>query len=594
MPYRTLSCEVSLRNTCVDNIRSLVVIVMVMSQGFASADSPPLNQSHWRHPVAMIKVDGKILTANRRSGTISVVSLENKKGVDEVAVGSQLSDLIAVGDYLVCSDEAKHQVILLNRAFQVLQRVSVASGPVELAWLEKSGHIAVSCVWSRCVDWLQLKTPTLVRRGTTPLPFAPRKLLRATTPSTDALLLVADSFGGHIAVFSIDGLDQLPKPTRIHPISGHNIRGLALRSDRTLLITHQFLRSSAATDHENVFWGSVIRNELRSIPLSRLTKNPDDDEPDAREENYPISQPRDGNGDPSDIVVSRNGATVVALSGVSKVSIRPKPSKPFETREVGAKPTALVFDKDEKNVFVANTFDDTISVIDLATLNVTDTISLGKTPKLTEVDHGERLFFDARLSLDGWYSCHSCHTDGHSNGLLNDNFGDGSFGAPKRILSLLGTGTTGPWAWNGKAEYLPDQIRKSIEFTMQGEEVDDDSIRQLTSYVKSLMPPPVTNKATRETIARGRQLFEANGCIDCHAPPSYTTPNTYNVNLSDQKGNDHFNPPSLRGVAHRGPFFHDNRANSLRDVFKKYRHGLDDVKLSPSQLADLIAFLSSL
>ena len=46
-------------------------------------------------------------------------------------------------------------------------------------------------------------------------------------------------------------------------------------------------------------------------------------------------------------------------------------------------------------------------------------------------------------------SCHSCHPDGHTNGLLNDNLGDGNFGAPKRVLSLLGVGQTGPWAWNG-------------------------------------------------------------------------------------------------------------------------------------------------
>ena len=47
-------------------------------------------------------------------------------------------------------------------------------------------------------------------------------------------------------------------------------------------------------------------------------------------------------------------------------------------------------------------------------------------------------------------SCHSCHTDGHTNGQLNDNLSDfKTFGAPKRVLSLLGKRDTMPLAWNG-------------------------------------------------------------------------------------------------------------------------------------------------
>src|SRR2546430_7868047 len=50
-------------------------------------------------------------------------------------------------------------------------------------------------------------------------------------------------------------------------------------------------------------------------------------------------------------------------------------------------------------------------------------------------------------------------SDGHTNGLLNDNFTDGSFGTPKRVLSLLGVKDTGPWAWTGHLDKLPEQIR---------------------------------------------------------------------------------------------------------------------------------------
>ena len=40
---------------------------------------------------------------------------------------------------------------------------------------------------------------------------------------------------------------------------------------------------------------------------------------------------------------------------------------------------------------------------------------------------------------DDWYSCHSCHTDGHTTGEIGGNtLGDGHYGAPKRIMTLLG------------------------------------------------------------------------------------------------------------------------------------------------------------
>src|SRR4029077_18036898 len=123
----------------------------------------------------------------------------------------------------------------------------------------------------------------------------------------------------------------------------------------------------------------------------------------------------------------------------------------------------LIASSDGGRVYVADELSDTISVVDLKEARRIAEISLGSQPELTMADRGERFFYDGRLSHDGWMSCHSCHTDGHSNGLLNDNLGDGAFGAPKRVLSLLGVAQTGPWAWNGEVHDLETQIKKSIE-----------------------------------------------------------------------------------------------------------------------------------
>ena len=238
-----------------------------------------------------------------------------------------------------------------------------------------------------------------------------------------------------------------------------------------------------------------------------------------------------------------------------------------------------------------------ISIVDVESAEVVKEISLGPPAELGLADRGEMLFHDSRLSSDGWYSCHSCHPDGHSNGLLNDNFSDGTYGAPKRVLSLLGVADTGPWAWNGGAGALDDQIRKSIETTMQGPAPTDGQVRAIAAYLKTLRPAPSLARArgqvNKSAIARGRAVFERYGCSDCHQPHTYTTSGIYDVDLEDEAGNTEFNPPSLRGVSQSDRLFHDNRASDLRAVLVEFQHGLDE-PLAGRELDELIIFLQSL
>jgi cytochrome c peroxidase len=65
------------------------------------------------------------------------------------------------------------------------------------------------------------------------------------------------------------------------------------------------------------------------------------------------------------------------------------------------------------------------------------------------------------------------------------------------------------------------------------------------------------------------------------------------VGLRDEAGGSHFNPPSLRGVSQGGPYFHDNRARTLEELFTRYRHQIAG-QLSGQEVRDLIHFLGSL
>ena len=139
---------------------------------------------------------------------------------------------------------------------------------------------------------------------------------------------------------------------------------------------------------------------------------------------------------------------------------------------------------------------------------------------------------------------------------------------------------------------LEEQVRQSIRTTMHGPRPDEKQIADLTVYLRSLAPPPPRG-APAEAARRGEAVFASAGCAHCHAPPTYTTPRTYEVGVEDELGKKLFNPPSLRGVGHGVAFFHDGRASTLDEMFTRHRHQLP-AEMARKDLDDLLTFLRTL
>jgi cytochrome c peroxidase len=196
-------------------------------------------------------------------------------------------------------------------------------------------------------------------------------------------------------------------------------------------------------------------------------------------------------------------------------------------------------------------------------------------------------------------SCSSCHIDGYSPDLLADTLGDGRHESPKRIPSLFHVYETGPWSWAGNKPSLDHQIRQTLVTTMHHDENPRealgsvDSITQdLVAYMSSLKVP-TRSKSTDADIEHGRVLFERQKCSQCHSPEHhFTTPETYDVGVSDEQGTRKFNPPSLLGLKHRRAYFHDARFKSLDDLLKN--HPDEKNALNETELDQLKAFLLSL
>ena len=558
-----------------------------------------------RQPVALAVTDGgkTVLVANRRSGSISIVDSEARKVVAEYDVSRGLADLANLpgGRYLLAVDQVANQLLLLDthqRLIRVVDRIAVSPDPVRLVVPADGSFCIVASCWSRRVTFVGLArtgladlAPALSILGTLDLPFCPRELALVADGSK---LIVADAFGGKLAVVDAKrrGIDL------VRSLPAHNIRGLAFApAGQTLVVAHQGLNRLAQTSFDDVHWGLLIRNHLRVVRTEALLEPGPDSALLDGSRLFDLGDVGYGAGDPADVAYDARGNLLVALAGVDEVAITANPDQGPRRIVVGRRPTAVLPSPDGRWAYVADSLDDTISVVEISTGLRPATIPLGPRPVLTPADRGERLFSSAKLSHDGWMSCHSCHTDGHSNSLLSDTLGDGSYGAPKRVPSLLGVAATGPWTWTGSIPRLDDQIRKSILTTMHGAKPTDEQVTDLTAYLSSLAPPlpEVTGIGPIEAsaVARGRDVFESRQCASCHVPPEYTSAERYDVGLYDEVGNREFNPPSLRGVSRRDTLLHDGRAGSLEEVFQKERHPRG-LALTPGETADLVAFLRRL
>ncbi len=625
-----------------------------------------------RRPVALARLgNGLIVTANSRSGTLSLIDPRRQTVLAEFHVGGTPADLVAIGDDTVAVADQMGllravQIADRNRAVE-RWRLPVGRGPISVEQIAERRVLSVSCLWDRrvCivdVDEDARPTPAVVQRIA--LPFEPREQL--WLPKHDALL-VADAFADHIAV--IDTRDWSVRA--VHRFPAHNIRGLATDPDQQrLFVSAQILNEIAPPRPSDIIWGVMITNGIRSLRLKDILDPQGEPTTDSRF--LPLGDGARGAGDPDALVVDAQGRLAVVIAGIGEFALLDHGGYKLQRVPVGRRPVDLVA-LNGSRFAVANELSESISLIDLnpppqrpndrpegrnspATADTTardsdagtspntaatsdrsadyaarpsrsayygdnagpyvadstysvspygeaDTevlvipIPLGATPPLTAADRGEMTFFDAQLSRGNWFSCHSCHTDGHSNGHLADTFGDGGEGAPKRVLSLRGVAQTPPWSWNGSKTTLVEQIHTSAARTMQGGGLTARGAADVAAFLATLnpLPPyrPAHDEHDRRTIRKGRQLFESLGCVECHRGETHTSAEVYDVGLRDERGNTRFNPPSLRGVGYRRGWFHDKRARTLRAVLEEFEHQLPR-RLTENEIGVLLRYLESL
>jgi YVTN family beta-propeller protein len=539
---------------------------------------------------------GRAIVVANRAGSLTLVDANRLSVRVELAVCDEITDMTALADdRIALLDPHRNELLVVavgDRRVEVLQQLPIASTPVDVATSPDRKQLAIASLWSRRI--------TLLEQTDDPdggnwrvakvidMEFAPREQVWLSAKE----LVVFDGFGGALAVIDPRG----GAIVREMPLEGHQVRAATVSRDgQSLLIPHQLLRADRATTHDGVHWGGVMSNVIRRLPIEDV-RNPQTKRIGLVGLYY-LGHPGKAFGDPHELVETSSGRRIVSFAGVAEIGVSDVGANYYRPVAVGRRPTALLLSRDEKSVLCANTFDDSLSVVDVETARETKRIELGPRRPLTMVEAGEQLFHDARLAVDGWVSCNSCHIDGHTNGLRNDNFSDDSFGSPKQIISLLGTAYSAPWSWDGGQDLLDHQIRASAVKTMRGEEPTREQVDQLSAFLVTLHAAPPIDLARgvvdQPTVARGRAVFERMECTECHRGPLLTTSDVFDVGLPDESGRRRFNPPSLRGVSQRDAYFHDGSGRSLDQVLSRHPDARCD-ELTDDERADLLAYLRSI
>ncbi|MFO0815202.1 MAG: beta-propeller fold lactonase family protein [Gemmatales bacterium] len=567
-----------------------------------------------RSPVdCLLSADEKILyTTNQTSGTISVVDLAERKVVQELAAGKHPRHLAFTPDQktLLVTAPFSHELLAYNIAadgrLQEAKRLWLGHEPHGIVVDGRREQVYVSLCSAHQVAVVSLKT--MEKDDVISVARWPKSL--AMTP--DGNTLVAGCSGDGSLTF-IDLNTR--KVLREEPFQGLNQGQMVISPDGDFVYTPYIYHFGSPPTQRTIKLGWVTASRVARIRVKEAK----------RVASLYLDTAGLAVSDPTGLAFSPNQEWLACTgAGTHEVLLfrnKELPFQGFNSRflidedlrkdsdryfrlPLGGRPMYLHFSKDNRHLYVANYLLNCIQVVDVEKRTISHTIDLGGTEKPSLARQGEAIFYDGTRGFDQWYSCASCHTEGHSNGIAMDTSNDGRFGNPKMVPSLRYVTHTGPWTWHGWQKDLNAAMQKSMKESMLGKPLKDEEVKALVAYFGTLEGPSNPNRSRNgemtEAMKRGKAVFEGNvaNCISCHRGEYFTDSKVHEVGLESSddyyKG---FNPPTLRGAYDRMYYLHDGRARTLEQVLTG-PHAPEKVtgngKLTKEELKDLVEYVRGL
>ncbi len=575
-----------------------------------------------RSPIALaVSADGaRLLTANQTSGSVSLVDPKAGRVIQEVVTGDKPAGVAISRDGCrgVVSHWYGYDVALLEikpEAIRVVGRVAVGPEPrgVVIAPDGVTAYVAVGA----SNEVVRVDLDSMKVTGRLAVGREPRGLALTLDGSH---LLVGNARSQSLSVIATSSWQV----ERSLPMEGDNLRQVAVSADGQMGYVANMKNRGFATTQNNIDLGWVLGQRLTQVRLDGSDSY----------ETLSLDPKGKAASDAHGVAISPDGRILAVSCGGShevmlfRTDRRRLPWRSSGSRDliaadllndesrfrrvtVGGRPTELAFDPDGKTLYVANYLENAVQVVDAESGKLTRTIALGGPKDLSIERRGEIVFHAAERSFNQWYSCNTCHSDGHTNGLDFDTMNDGGHDystahlrSRKKVPTLRGVTRTGPWTWHGWQKNLDDAMVESFTKSMQGPRPKPADVKALVAYLGTLTFPknPYRNNDgdLSASAKRGEVVFQSarTACNTCHKGPEFTDGKVHIAGLEEHddayRG---YNPPSLQGVYDKDPYLHDGRAKTLRDALAG-PHSPEAVSglgtLEDGELDDLIAYLKSL
>lgn len=596
------------------------ILALLLAAGLGASrgradDDPARALEQYPSPADVaVSADGAwALTANQGTGTVSLVDLAAGRVAATAACGPRPTAvaLSADGRRAVVSCTLAGTLAVLDvggPSLRLAKTIPVGPEPRGVALSRDGQRAYVALTTADAVAAVDLEDGKVTRS-----PAGARPWFVALSPD-EQTLVVDGSRSRDVTLLRCPKLETT-RSIRLAGQAADNPRQVAFSPDgQWAYLPHQVTRGFP-TQQQNIDNGWVIASRASRVPLAG----------EGPRESLALDTRGQAVGDPYGLAVSPDGRWLaIGASGTHELLlfrlplpfvayggpgdlIEPELLKNdgrFRRIPLGGRPMGLRFSPDSHRVLVANYLSDALQVVDAETGAVRQAIDLGGPKEPTAGRRGEAIFYDAARSHNQWFSCGSCHVEGHTNRQLYDTFNDGQYGNGGKITpSLRHVTQTGPWTWHGWQTSLTASIANSIETTQHGTKATDAEVADVAAFLATLTDPPNPNRGPRGELTpaarAGEALFTGKAaCAGCHPAPLFTDGQVHDVGLGAPTDRyQGFNPPSLLGLYDRSPYLHDGRAKDLEDLLTQH-HTPETLSggppLAPAERKQLVAYLESL
>ena len=582
-----------------------------------------------------ISPDSRTLyVACEASDSVIVVDVQTRRKIAEISVGGQPHDVTFSpdGSRAFVTNRLDDSVSVVDAAtHEILHTIPVGDEPHGVLTDESGGSLYVLNTSEDSISVIDTSSLKEVKRLVASR--APWSLALSPDGSkvfvTNTLSRLVEYRKPSLSEVTVIDTEQLVVEDRFTVPAANLLQGVAWHpSGEYGLVT--FTRTKNLVPMTRLLQGWTITNGMGIVWR------------DGRVDQVLLDEPAISFPDPADVAVTPNGQlALVTSSGSDRVAVVDLPKlismlqsateeerdqvfpnhlgKPTEFVrkyiETSHSPRGILVTPDGKTAFIANALDDTLTVINMDRLEAVGLVDLGGPKEISKVRYGERLFHSANITFQRQFSCHTCHPDGHIDGITYDIEPDGVGVSPVDNRTLRGILDTAPFKWEGTNPSLQRQCgpRLSVFFT-RIQPFTPEELSALDNYIATIPRPPNRYRplGTQLTEAqrRGKKIFERkmsndgrmipvdNRCSTCHPAPLFTDRSRRNVGTKMMYDREEaFDVPHLNNIYDSAPYLHNGIAHTLEEIWTRYNpndeHGVTN-DMTKDQLNDLMEYLKTL